>query len=184
MLQGICVVHTEYSETYIIWLYIIWLVQYTYIILFFTVQQFNFQYYNGKTFSLPYDFESVMHYESRAFAVNVDEWTIRPHEQYRKHDIGQRKRMSPLDIARINMLYKCPNRDNILPTASTTKMTLVTDTDSTTSVPTISTKGKEKSSTESSVDNTEDEESSTTSTTQKALPPVKGTIQSFCDSIS
>ena len=118
-----------------------------------------------------------MHYKSKEFAIDDEKWTIRPRQNYSKHEVGQRKRMSPLDIARINMLYKCPNRDNILPTASTTQVTLITDTDSTTSVTTISTKGKEKSSTKSSVDNTEDEESSTTSTTQKALPPVKGTVQ-------
>ena len=149
------------------------------VFLFFTVQQFNFQYYNGKTFSLPYDFESIMHYKSKEFAIDDEKWTIRPRQNYSKHEVGQRKRMSPLDIARINMLYKCPNRDNVLLNTSTTKMTLITDTELTTSVPTFSTKGKEKSSTESFfyVDNTEDEEASTTSTTQKALPPVKGTVQ-------
>ena len=145
--------------------------------LFFSVQHNNFQWYNGQTFSLPYDFESVMHYKSKEFAIDDEGWTIRPREKYSKHQIGQRKRMSPLDIARINKLYNCPNRDNVLLNTSTTKTTLITDTDSTTSVPTISTKGKEKSSTESSVDNTEDEEVSTTSTTQKAIPPVKGTVQ-------
>ena len=148
--------------------------------LFFSVEHNNFQWYNGQTFSLPYDFESVMHYKSKEFAIDDESWTIRPHEKYSKHKIGQRKRMSPLDIARINKLYKCPNRDNILLTALATQVTSITDTKLTTSVPTIRTKGKKKSSTESSVDYTDDEffEASTpTTTTQKALPPVNGTVQ-------
>ena len=71
-------------------------------------QQSNFQYYVGKTYEQPYDFGSVLHYKSDAFAIKEEIWTIRPRPAYRDREMGQRKRMSPMDVAKINILYKCP----------------------------------------------------------------------------
>lgn len=81
-------------------------------ILFLIEQHINFQSHNTPTFSLPYDFESVMHFKSNELAIVNEIWTIRPREEYSKHQIGQRKRMSQLDIARINKLYECSDRQN------------------------------------------------------------------------
>ena len=104
---------------------------------------------------------------------------IRPHQNYAKHEVAQRKRMSQLDIARINKLYRCPNCGNVLLSTSTIPVTVITVTEPTTSVPSLSAQGKEKITTESSIDNTEfeDEEAPALSTTRKALPPVNGTSQ-------
>ena len=102
---------------------------------------------------------------------------IRPHQNYAKHEVAQRKRMSQLDIARINKLYRCPNCGNVLLSTSTIPVTVITVTEPTTSVPSLSAQGKEKITTESSIDKTEDEEAPATSTTRKALPPVKGPSQ-------
>ena len=113
-----------------------------------------------------------MHYKSKEFAISDKDWTIRPHEKYSNHEIGQRKRISQLDIERINKLYKCPDRYNVSLNISSAQVTVSIDMELTAPVPTISAHRSEKSSTGSSVEDTEDEEAPTT---RKTVPPVKCT---------
>ncbi|KAM6945342.1 low choriolytic enzyme-like [Aplochiton taeniatus] len=54
----------------------------------------------------PYDYTSVMHYDTKAFAINYQVPTIVPIPDA-SVPIGQRKGMSASDISRINMLYTC-----------------------------------------------------------------------------
>eukprot|EP00795_Rhopilema_esculentum_P001098 gene1098-15433_t len=66
----------------------------------------NFQKYSVRTIDslgVPYDFDSVMHYASKAF--NGRNVTIQPLDPNQK--IGQRKKLSKLDILQLNLLYRC-----------------------------------------------------------------------------
>lgn len=54
--------------------------------------------------NVPYDFDSVMHYASKAF--NGRNVTIQPLDPNQK--IGQRKVLSKLDALQLNLMYKCP----------------------------------------------------------------------------
>lgn len=54
---------------------------------------------------LPYDYESVMHYPFNAFAKNPNLPTIIPTTKNAR--IGQTKNLSPIDILRIQLAYKC-----------------------------------------------------------------------------
>lgn len=58
--------------------------------------------YSG--FGQPYDYDSVMHYSSKAFSKN-GQLTIVPKKKDAK--IGQRKGFSVADIAKINAMYNC-----------------------------------------------------------------------------
>ena len=54
-----------------------------------------------------YDYESVMHYGSKFFTKN-DKDTIRIRKPALGHvRIGQRKRLSDIDVAQINAMYNC-----------------------------------------------------------------------------
>ncbi len=67
----------------------------------------NFQKYSVRSIdslNVPYDFDSVMHYASKAF--NGRKITIEPLDPNQK--IGQRKKLSDLDILQLNLLYRCP----------------------------------------------------------------------------
>nr|VZI50315.1 unnamed protein product [Spirometra erinaceieuropaei] len=56
-----------------------------------------------------YDYESIMHYHSAAFAKpNVSE-TIRPRECCPRPQIGQRIKPSAGDVRQMNKLYNCPS---------------------------------------------------------------------------
>lgn len=66
--------------------------------------QFN---YHGT----PYDYDSIMHYGSRAASKNGKR-TIVPKDEANLEDIGQRAQLSDGDIKRINTKYKC-KRENI-----------------------------------------------------------------------
>ncbi|XP_078378886.1 zinc metalloproteinase nas-15-like [Oculina patagonica] len=69
--------------------------------------EFNFNKYDrSKIDSLgtPYDYGSVMHYESKAFSRNGRP-TILPKKQ--GETLGNRKGPSPIDIKQMNLLYKC-----------------------------------------------------------------------------
>ena len=57
------------------------------------------------TLGLGYDFRSIMHYGRRTFSRDGSD-TIRPKVQT---SIGNRQQLSPLDIAKANRLYNCPN---------------------------------------------------------------------------
>ncbi|OWA50507.1 putative Embryonic protein UVS.2 [Hypsibius exemplaris] len=72
--------------------------------------QAQFQTYRNTTaFGEPYDFGSVLHYGMFDFAINPAVWTIRPLHKYSDKTklIGQRDALSDIDIAKINLMYKC-----------------------------------------------------------------------------
>ncbi|KAL7037362.1 hypothetical protein ACKWTF_009180 [Chironomus riparius] len=56
-------------------------------------------------FSTPYDYNSILHYSTKAFAVDRSKDTIIPLRS--APDMGQRKGMSQGDIIRLNRMYKC-----------------------------------------------------------------------------
>lgn len=63
------------------------------------------------TFQVPYDYNSVMHYNAFSFSKN-GEPTIVP-LQDSGVVIGQRKQMSELDIQKINKMYKCEEKEGV-----------------------------------------------------------------------
>lgn len=64
------------------------------------------------TFDVPYDYNSVMHYNAYAFSKNGEQ-TIVPLVE-REATMGQRKQMSQLDIQKINKMYKCEGKKSRL----------------------------------------------------------------------
>lgn len=56
---------------------------------------------------LPYDYNSVMHYRAIAFSKNRLSATIVPKDRKAFFAIGQRVRFSPMDLAKLNVLYNC-----------------------------------------------------------------------------
>ncbi|XP_053729047.1 astacin-like metalloendopeptidase [Synchiropus splendidus] len=64
----------------------------------------NFNKRSGATFELPYDITSILHYGSHFFSVNGQP-TIVPNESVK--GMGQRRKMTPLDVAKVRQLYKC-----------------------------------------------------------------------------
>nr|CAD7569344.1 unnamed protein product [Timema californicum] len=56
---------------------------------------------------LPYDYDSVMHYRSIAFSKDKMSVTILPHDNTAFWRMGQRKRYSYYDLAKLNRLYHC-----------------------------------------------------------------------------
>ena len=56
---------------------------------------------------LPYDYLSVMHYRALAFSKDHISATIVPKDSRTFFAIGQRKGLSSLDIAKLNVLYNC-----------------------------------------------------------------------------
>lgn len=60
---------------------------------------------DGKTFGLPYDYESVMQYPFNAFALDKRMPTMVPKEKYAR--IGQNKNLTPLDVLKIQKAYNC-----------------------------------------------------------------------------
>ncbi|XP_018396666.1 PREDICTED: zinc metalloproteinase nas-7-like [Cyphomyrmex costatus] len=57
-------------------------------------------------FDLPYDYDSIMHYSAYVGAVNNHVKTIIPLKD-QNAEIGQRKRLSDLDIMKINLMFNC-----------------------------------------------------------------------------
>ncbi|XP_055344455.1 hatching enzyme 1.2-like [Paramacrobiotus metropolitanus] len=56
----------------------------------------------------PYDFGSVMHYHKDAFSRKAGQLdTIRPKAKFHGKTLGQRHGLSPVDVQKINRLYKC-----------------------------------------------------------------------------
>ncbi|XP_061732182.1 astacin-like metalloendopeptidase [Nerophis ophidion] len=69
----------------------------------------NFKMQVGKTFQLPYDLSSIMHYGSTFFSTNGRP-TIKA--KVKEKDMGQRVRMTSIDIQRVRSLYNCDSAEN------------------------------------------------------------------------
>ncbi|KAI5711616.1 hypothetical protein M8J76_000574 [Diaphorina citri] len=77
--------------------------------------EINFKKRNFKeatTLDLPYDFGSIMHYSRFAFSRDSKSPTITPKKtlNVQADKMGQRINISKMDIAKLNTLYKCPNK--------------------------------------------------------------------------
>ncbi|XP_018431940.1 PREDICTED: astacin-like metalloendopeptidase [Nanorana parkeri] len=66
----------------------------------------SFHKLEGNTLGLPYDYNSVMHYDRYAYTTNDSEPTIVPTPDPNV-PVGQRYGLSDLDVQKINKLYKC-----------------------------------------------------------------------------
>ncbi|KAI6178292.1 Metalloendopeptidase [Aphelenchoides besseyi] len=63
----------------------------------------------------PYNLESILHYEQRAFAIDPSIPTIIPRSTAStKMPMGQRERLSSMDIQKINRLYNCTNVESTI----------------------------------------------------------------------
>lgn len=62
-------------------------------------------------FGTSYDYDSVMHYNKRAFARNRAKLTIETMDPEDQGRIGQRIEMSPGDVERINNMYECKKKE-------------------------------------------------------------------------
>ena len=82
--------------------------------------QLNVQKYNGETSSLPYDYNSIVHYGIMDFYRDCDQPTILPKK--RDANIGNRDVMSAGDVQKLNLLYRC----NAPKETTTTASSLVT----------------------------------------------------------
>ncbi|XP_071400088.1 hatching enzyme 1.2 [Centroberyx affinis] len=69
----------------------------------------NFNEQNGKTFSLPYDITSIMHYGSGFFSANGLPTIISKKEE---KNMGQRTHMTEVDMQRVRQLYNCDAKEN------------------------------------------------------------------------
>ena len=68
-------------------------------------------------FGEPYDYDSIMHYSSKAFSKNPRDnttMTIEPVNPDRADigGLGRKRNLSDTDIAKIKKLYKCPPYEN------------------------------------------------------------------------
>ncbi|XP_030561437.1 seminal metalloprotease 1 [Drosophila novamexicana] len=71
-------------------------------------KEFNFKKYSANVvtdFDMGYDYNSCLHYRPGAFSINGKD-TIVPLDE--TAEIGQRTGLSEKDIAKINIMYKCP----------------------------------------------------------------------------
>ena len=56
---------------------------------------------------VPYDYNSIMHYSNYAFSRGGNLRTIEVRDPTYRGKIGQRKRLSPVDVLQANLLYGC-----------------------------------------------------------------------------
>ncbi len=71
----------------------------------------NFNKYNETTvddFDQEYDYGSVLHYSAYAFSANGEMTIIPLKEEEASGIMGQRRGMSPRDINKLNLMYRCP----------------------------------------------------------------------------
>ncbi|XP_062510563.1 fibrillin-1-like isoform X2 [Corticium candelabrum] len=61
-------------------------------------------------YNLTYDFESIMHFKNTSYSGGRRKLSIKVRYRWRNeiHSLGQRERLSRLDIRRANLLYSCP----------------------------------------------------------------------------
>ncbi|KAK7793278.1 hypothetical protein R5R35_006776 [Gryllus longicercus] len=76
-------------------------------------QEYNFNKLTEEevnSLSLPYDYDSIMHYAKNTFSKGTYLDTIHPLDDFSKKrpEIGQRIKLSEGDVAQTNLLYKCP----------------------------------------------------------------------------
>ena len=64
---------------------------------------------HSTTLGLPYDYDGIMHYGPRAFAINRRKPTIVKLKNT-GGPIGQRKGFSHTDLAQLNALYNCERK--------------------------------------------------------------------------
>lgn len=72
----------------------------------------NFKQYSNELishFGTSYDVDSIMHYKKKSFSKNGKD-TIETIDPSLNNRIGQRAKLSPGDIKRINNMYKCGNK--------------------------------------------------------------------------
>ena len=73
-----------------------------------TGEKADFKKLRFKTFGLPYDYTSVMHYASDAYAIKEDVPTLKPKKpSVNITMMGQRIGLSRADIIRVKIPYKC-----------------------------------------------------------------------------
>ncbi|XP_017263105.1 astacin-like metalloendopeptidase isoform X2 [Kryptolebias marmoratus] len=65
----------------------------------------NFIKLNGKTFGIPYDYTSIMHYGRNFFSSNGKATIIPKKDDV--HGMGQRKKLMDSDIKKVQLLYHC-----------------------------------------------------------------------------
>ncbi|XP_050498461.1 zinc metalloproteinase nas-14-like isoform X1 [Diabrotica virgifera virgifera] len=86
--------------------------------------QRNFEKKDDINFGQMYDYESIMHYHSKAFTKN-DNITIIPKDTSFNKKMGQRIGLSKIDITKINLMYHCPEKTKAI-SDSPTKYFVVT----------------------------------------------------------
>lgn len=72
--------------------------------------QYNFHLTSQAQFTnydTPYDYHSVMHYDSTGFAIDPRYPTIQTKDPKYQNIIGQKKGVSIADLRRINRMYNC-----------------------------------------------------------------------------
>ena len=138
--------------------------------IFVIASAYNFDKYNSTdvdTQMTPYDYGSVMHYGSTAFAINSSSPSIIA-VLNSTAGLGQRVRLSPIDILEIQRYYGCvptppdPNATTTTTTASTTRTT--TTTTSTTRTTTSSTTSQTTTTTSATTTSRTTSTSATTTT--------------------
>ncbi|CAN9498573.1 unnamed protein product [Ophioblennius macclurei] len=66
---------------------------------------YNFEKSDTNNLGVTYDYSSIMHYGPTAFSINGGKTIIPTRNPHAR--IGQRDRLSPLDIQKLNKLYRC-----------------------------------------------------------------------------
>lgn len=90
-----------------------------FLIIYTTGYEHNFATWNNnnsRTFGLPYDVNSLMHYTKNEFAVNESQGILTPLNKMASEslDIGEATKPSEIDIQTVNRLYNCPGKQYLL----------------------------------------------------------------------